>query len=55
MDFADNCLVDDPLIFFYFLEGGFSANVFQFGSHSCSLVSPSLVCLNFLNSYGLVT
>ena len=32
MDFADDFVVDDPLTFGYFLEGGFSANIFRFGS-----------------------
>ena len=63
MDFADDFLVDDPLTFFYFLEGGFSANIFRFGSNSwiflfhqfrCAwiifviFVSPTLACLNYL-------
>ena len=34
MDFADDFVVDDPLTFCYYLEGGFSANIFRFGSHS---------------------
>ena len=34
MDFADDFVVDDLLTFFYFLKGGFAANIFWFGSHS---------------------
>ena len=63
INFADDFVVDDPLTFFYFLEGGFAANIFRFGSHSgiflfrrfwCAwitlvfFVSLSLACLNFL-------
>ena len=33
MHFADGFVVDDPLTFCYFLEGGFAANIFRFGSH----------------------
>ena len=33
MDFSDDFVVDDPLAFFYFLEGEFAANMFSFGSH----------------------
>ena len=55
MDFANDFLVDDPLKFFYFLEGEFAVNIFRFGSHSCSLVSLSSVCLIFLKLYGWAT
>ena len=48
MDFADDFVVDDPLTFCYFLEGGFAANIFRFVSHPCFFVSPSLVCLDSL-------
>ena len=51
MDFSGDFVVDDPLIFCYFLEGGFAVNIFRFGSHSCSLVSPSLL---WFNLYGIV-
>ena len=34
MDLADDFVVNDPLTFCYFLERGFAANVFRFGSHS---------------------
>ena len=54
MNFADEFLVDDSLIFCYFLEGEFATNIFRFESHSCSLVSPSLVCLNFFKYVWLV-
>ena len=63
MDFADDFVVDDPLTFYYFLEGGFAVNIFRFGSHfwiflfhqvRCAwnilvvFVSSSLACLNYL-------
>ena len=63
MDFADDFVVNYPLIFFNFLVGGFAANIFRFGSHSwiflfhrlwCAwiflvvVVSPSPACLNCL-------
>ena len=35
MDFTDDILIDDLLTFFYFLEGGFAANIFRFGINSC--------------------
>ena len=35
MKFADDLVVDDPLIFCGFIEGVFDVNVFGFGSHSC--------------------
>ena len=34
MDFLDDFVVNDPLIFCYFIEGEFDSNVFRFGSHS---------------------
>ena len=34
MNFVDDLVVGDPLIFCGFLEGGFAANVFGFGCHS---------------------
>ena len=34
IDFADDFVVDDPLIFGYFLEGEFAANIFRFISHA---------------------
>ena len=33
--------------YFYFFRGGFSANIFRFGSHSCYFVSASSVFLDF--------
>ena len=45
--FPDDFVVDDPPHISFFLESLFSANIFRFGSHSCYLVSPSLVCLNY--------
>ena len=34
MNFADDYVVDDPLTFYYFLEGDFAANILRFGSNS---------------------
>ena len=68
MDFVDDFKVDDPLTFYYFLEGGFAVNIFRFGIHSwiflfhwvwCAwiifviFVSPSLACLNYLEMIEL--
>ena len=48
MDFADDFVVDDPLIFGYFIEGEFlqisSGLEFMLGY----IFSPNLVCLNYL-------
>ena len=62
MDFADDFVVNDPLIFCYFLEGKSAANIFRFGIHywiflfhwvRCAWIifvvfSPGSVCLNYL-------
>ena len=47
MDFADDFVVDDSLNFFDFLEEEFAVNIYRFGSHSCYLVSLSLMSFNF--------
>ena len=52
MDFDDDLVVNEPLTFWYFLEGQFFANIFRFGSHYYYLVSLTLVCLNFLESFS---
>ena len=63
MDFADDFVVNDPLTFSCFLEGGFAVNIFRFDVHSwiflfhpvrCAwiilviVVSPSSTCLKYL-------
>ena len=53
MDFADDFVFDDPLIFGYFIEGGFAADIFRFGSHAWIFVSLSSVCLNDLEMISL--
>ena len=44
--FSDYFVVDDPFTLYYFRVVEFAVNMFKFRSHYCSLVSPSLVCLN---------
>ena len=68
MDFADDFVFDDPLTFYYFLEGDFSVNIFRFGIHYwlfwfhrvwcdqffLQSFSPSLVCLNLSGTVRIV-
>ena len=44
MDFADDFLVDDPLTFGFFLEGGFAENTFRFGSHAWIFLFRRVQC-----------
>ena len=47
MDFEDNFVVNEPLIFFYFVEEGFSVNIFRFGIHSRIFLFCRFVVLKF--------
>ena len=49
MDFADDFVVDDPLTFGYFLEGGFLQISSGLEVMLGFFVSPNLVCLNDLD------
>ena len=54
MDFTDDFLVEDPLTFGYFLKGEFFKYLQVWNSFLVIFVSPSLVCLNFLEWISLI-